>query len=413
VSSEFQQSAAGTPSATASIWSDEPVWGAADRQPSRSAPALPPETPPEAPAQPPAGPPPESAPPILTFEQLTRPPEPPPAPPAPLQVAPTPGDPVDPARLRVPDFSNIESFTVSEAFPAPSAAPPASGSTPAPAPAPAPAPGPQAASVPDWATLPPRADGQTAAAPYTPPPYTPAPSAPAPSAQPSPPGASGVGAVSAAQEPTLSVLHVGCGPRNPSALPAALRTQYWREVRLDANPAMEPDIVASITDMREVPSGSMDAVYSSHNLEHVYPHEAPLALREFARVLKADGLCLIQCPDLQTIGPMIAEGRLFEPIYQSPAGPIAPIDMLFGHRASMAAGNLYMAHKGGFTAPDLARLMQEAGFAKVAVTRDPARFSLWALGFRLELTDELVARCQANLGIGVPALPAPRGPASA
>ena len=43
---------------------------------------------------------------------------------------------------------------------------------------------------------------------------------------------------------------------------------------------------------------SVDAVFSSHNIEHLYPHEVPLALKEFMRVLKPDGFVLMTCPDL-------------------------------------------------------------------------------------------------------------------
>src|SRR5665213_540831 len=39
--------------------------------------------------------------------------------------------------------------------------------------------------------------------------------------------------------------------------------------------------------------------------------------------------------------------------YTSPAGPITPLDMLFGHSDSIASGHLYMAHKTGFTCASL------------------------------------------------------------
>ncbi|MEQ8344496.1 MAG: class I SAM-dependent methyltransferase [Sneathiellaceae bacterium] len=457
MSSGNADTGSGNRPAGGSIWSDEPVW--TPLSPEEAAPAageppmpealrlqplqpqsmqpqrLQPQPPPQpAPAVPPAvqpaampsAPPPVApdagaAVPLAGFEQLTRPPEPAPAAPPAMQVAAMPAPAPAPAAPVAPDPGAAAPLVTFEQLtrppePAPHAPPASSGLSPmaipaapqpaAPQPAaPQPAaPQPAAPSrpaAPDWARLPPRAAG---AAPPPPPQEPPAPVPPA--AQPAP-AQSGVGAISAAVEPGLTVLHVGCGPHNPAALPAALRTSHWREVRLDANPDMNPDIVASITDMRQVPDASMDAVYSSHNLEHIYPHEAPAALREFVRVMKPDGLCLLLCPDLQTIGDLIAEGRLLEPIYHSAAGPISAIDMLYGHRASMAGGNIYMAHRNGFSAPSLAQLMQEAGFRKVAVTRDTARFSLWALGFRVELSDELVARCQANLGIGRPLLPAP------
>ena len=63
--------------------------------------------------------------------------------------------------------------------------------------------------------------------------------------------------------------------------------------------------------------------------------------REFARVLKPDGFLLITLPDLEEVAKHIARGNLEEPLYvsppgNSPAGPISPIDILFGHRQSMA-----------------------------------------------------------------------------
>ena len=95
--------------------------------------------------------------------------------------------------------------------------------------------------------------------------------------------------------------------------------------------------------------GRCDALFSSHNIEHLYAHEVPLALREFRRVLKPEGFVVITCPDLQSICAEVAEDRLTQTAYQSPAGPIAPIDMLYGLRSALARGNLYMAHRSGFT----------------------------------------------------------------
>ena len=109
--------------------------------------------------------------------------------------------------------------------------------------------------------------------------------------------------------------------------------------------------------------------------------------REFARVLKPDGFLLITLPDLEEVAKHIARGNLEEPLYvsppgNSPAGPISPIDILFGHRQSMAQGNHHMAHKTGFSAASLAKKIEEAGFQKVEVKRDPARFALWAKAFK-------------------------------
>lgn len=71
-----------------------------------------------------------------------------------------------------------------------------------------------------------------------------------------------------------------------------------------------------------------------------------------------------------------------DPAYLSPAGPIAPLDMLFGHGASITSGNIFMAHRTGFTASTLHAALHSAGFSVVRVTRDNA-FALWAKAYAL------------------------------
>jgi predicted SAM-dependent methyltransferase len=40
--------------------------------------------------------------------------------------------------------------------------------------------------------------------------------------------------------------------------------------------AVQPDVVVTMTDMSAVATGSIDAIVSSHNIEHLYPHEVRL-----------------------------------------------------------------------------------------------------------------------------------------
>lgn len=176
------------------------------------------------------------------------------------------------------------------------------------------------------------------------------------------------------------VLHVGCGPYNPKKLPSRFHPNDWKEIRLDIDPQVKPDIVASISDMSPIQSESFDALYSSHNIEHLYPHEVKNAIAEFARVLKPDGFALITCPDLQILAQYIAEDKLEDTLYTAPAGPIAPIDILYGHRPSLERGNLFMAHKTGFTAKTLGQAMVRNGFAQVKVKRNKTDYNLWAIG---------------------------------
>lgn len=175
-----------------------------------------------------------------------------------------------------------------------------------------------------------------------------------------------------------SLLHVGCGLPDPRKLPPAFFAPgAWREVRFDIDPGVAPDIVGSITDMAAVATASFDAVWSAHNLEHLFAHEVPLALREFRRVLRPGGFALITLPDLQRVAELVAQDRLADPAYISPAGPIAPLDMLYGHGAAIAAGNHFMAHRTGFTARTLEAALVAARFDSVRVVRDDS-YALWA-----------------------------------
>ena len=176
------------------------------------------------------------------------------------------------------------------------------------------------------------------------------------------------------------LLHIGCGPKRQAATHPTFRDpRQWAETRLDIDPGAKPDIVASMTDMSMVEDGQFDAIFSSHNLEHLYPHDVPTALAEFRRVLKPTGFALVIVPDLQRVGELVAANKLEDPAYMSPSGPICPVDMLYGFRESLAAGNLFMAHKMGFTQKTLARYFLRAGFVAVTAQRDG--FDLFALGY--------------------------------
>jgi predicted SAM-dependent methyltransferase len=177
------------------------------------------------------------------------------------------------------------------------------------------------------------------------------------------------------------VLNVGCGYPARQKLHRHFHGQGWREIRLDLDPAVHPDIVCSMTDMSSVADNAIDAVWSSHNLEHLQRHEVPLALREFIRVLKPHGLLLLTIPDLQQVARLVVEDELEDQAYFSPSGPITPLDMIFGHTASLARGNPYMAHRTGFTARTLQKVLIEAGFVEISL-RPGTSFDLWATAYK-------------------------------
>ncbi len=182
---------------------------------------------------------------------------------------------------------------------------------------------------------------------------------------------------------TKKLLHVGPGNSYKDNTTPFFNSDNWIETRLDINPDVNPDIIGSMLDMSSINDCEFDAVYTSHNIEHVYAHEIGKALAEMYRVLKDDGFLFITCPDLQEICKVVAEGNLLNPLYEAPNGDsIAAIDMLYGHRPSLAAGNHYMAHKSGLTIKALSSELRLAGFLSISAVKSKEAYQLWCLAYK-------------------------------
>ena len=165
------------------------------------------------------------------------------------------------------------------------------------------------------------------------------------------------------------LLNVGSG--GMKELPEAFAD--CEHVRLDVSPDVEPDIVASMTDMGDI--GRFDIILCSHALEHIYPHETVKALSEFWRVLKMHGHCLIFVPDLEGI----QANEIV--LYHDQTGPITGLDLIYGHRRHMMSGQPHMAHHNGFTRATLTEALLEAGFAKAECSRQNG-YNLMGVGIK-------------------------------
>jgi len=186
-------------------------------------------------------------------------------------------------------------------------------------------------------------------------------------------------------------LHVGCGPIKKN-LVKGFSNDVWSEIRLDIDEKVRPDIIGSILDMHSVESGSVDAVYSSHNIEHVFPHEVPIALKEFHRVLKDNGIVVLTCPDLQRVCEAVVNDKLTEPLYETPGGhKICPIDSLYGWRGPIASGNHFMAHKTGFTYSVLNNEFLKAGF-KMNYGGQVQAWNLFIVSFKQSLSEKEIKK---------------------
>jgi len=163
------------------------------------------------------------------------------------------------------------------------------------------------------------------------------------------------------------VVNLGSGPRPLSRLPPFFAD--WREFRVDIDPASGPDLLADVTDLSTIRSGSADAVWSAHCIEHLYLHEVTKALEEARRILADDGFLCVIVPDLQAIASYVETDRLLDTVYDSPAGPVTAHDMIFGFGRDLASGRPRMGHHSGFTTSVLLRKLREARFAEIILRR--------------------------------------------
>jgi SAM-dependent methyltransferase len=201
------------------------------------------------------------------------------------------------------------------------------------------------------------------------------------------------------QSGNMRVLNAGSGGPDNGALHPVFRSNLWKEVRLDIDDSVRPDIVGSFSQMRGVVAdSSFDAIWSSHSLEHLHTHQVIPALREFRRILKGDGFALVTCPDLKAIATLMLNSHCEAVAYQSNMGPIRVLDMIYGHASSIAEGRTSMAHNTGFTVERLARVAIEAGFAEVRVM-EGSSFDLWAALMMPEADETVLAAHFRNTNV--------------
>lgn len=130
------------------------------------------------------------------------------------------------------------------------------------------------------------------------------------------------------------------------------------EIRLDANPDVKPDIVASIDDLGDI--GPFDGIHCSHCLEHLQWDHAHKALSEFYRVLRVGGFVYIQVPNIEDVKPTE------EVLYEVNGLKISGIDILYGCRV-FSRDNPWMLHRSGWVPETLAKALADAGFQHIRV----------------------------------------------
>ena len=166
------------------------------------------------------------------------------------------------------------------------------------------------------------------------------------------------------KNPTL--LNVGGGSK---AIPLPDVYAGFTHVLLDIDPRSGADMLCDARNLCDDISGDQfDAVYCSHNLEHYYAHDVKRVLSGFLHVLRQGGFVHIRVPDIMEVMRLAVAGKLDieSVLYQSPAGPISVVDVLYGQRKQVEeSGCDFMSHKTGFSQKSLMSALLGAGFQVV------------------------------------------------
>ena len=168
----------------------------------------------------------------------------------------------------------------------------------------------------------------------------------------------------------MKVLNVG-GCSKHIAIPQ--HYAGWDHLMLDIDPSSDADIFCDsrcMVDQLPGHKGDFDAVYCSHNLEPYYRHDIPKVLAGLKFVLKDDGFIEIRVPNMRYIfEKIVKEGLDIDAVmYESDAGPIKAIDMIYGLGAYIEQSSSdFMCHKTGFTPKTLAETLYINGFPHIFI----------------------------------------------
>ncbi len=187
-----------------------------------------------------------------------------------------------------------------------------------------------------------------------------------------------------------SVLNVGGGSKS-TPIPGYFSD--WQHHLLDIDPRGAPDVVCDARELQNLPGGVYDAIYCSHNLEHYYRHDGARVVRGFVHMLNDTGFAEIRVPDIAQVVAALHDRRLDldDVLYESPAGPISAHDVFYGLQTEIQqSGQDFYAHKTGFTAMSLSKMLMGAGFQKIFL-RTPPNLEVHALAFRSEPTSDQYA----------------------
>ncbi len=183
----------------------------------------------------------------------------------------------------------------------------------------------------------------------------------------------------------------------------------WHELRIDPDENMQADITSQPYHLPMIADASLDGVFIGHTLHRYNFIDAEHVLKEAFRILKDEGTLIATVPDLQLASTYAANDELEAGVYQSPAGAITAIDMLFGFQRAIRTGDLARQHQSGYTMTSLGNLVRDIGFCNLKVQRQA--HDLLVIGLKLpynhpERVERIMLQTDAAPRPNVPAITA-------
>lgn len=177
------------------------------------------------------------------------------------------------------------------------------------------------------------------------------------------------------------VLHLGAGDYHADKLHSNFRNADWKEVRMDPNPKVKPDIIGDFRQLKKIPDSSMHAIWLPHQLQNLQAHEIEGALAQCFRLLAENGVLVLVVPDMQALGEVISKGRIDDKLYETNNGVVTALDMIYGMKPLIEKGDQRAMNHTGFTAYTLGLKLKAAGFVNIKVKREG--YNLWAMANRM------------------------------
>ncbi len=150
--------------------------------------------------------------------------------------------------------------------------------------------------------------------------------------------------------PESCKINLGCGGKLLPGFVNADLANNWSSV--------QPDVVCDVTGPLPFPDDYADEVHAYHLLEHIWRWKATDCLKEWVRVLKPNGLLVLEMPCFDKISLIIAHSILDR-------APLDPRMSLWGLFGDPGYENEAMTHKWCYSYHELQNILEDIGLVDI------------------------------------------------